>query len=68
MTAPSRHPAQVTADRLGDLLYRADLMDHIDGRERDLLSQARVLLERLADELSGREPPDEYELAEAVSS
>lgn len=44
---PRRHPCEVTSDRLGDLIDRYH--DHLTGRERDVLSEARFICEQIAE-------------------
>jgi hypothetical protein len=42
-----RHPAEVTADRLGDAYER--FYDKLNGSERDMLSQLRHAFEEIAE-------------------
>lgn len=44
--APRRHPAEVTADRLGDHLDR--YFDKTDGSMRDAISRVRAWLDEIA--------------------
>jgi len=43
-----RHPAEVTADRLGD--HYEKWWDRMSGAERDALSLTRFVLQRIAEE------------------
>jgi hypothetical protein len=45
---PPRHPAEVTADRLGDHLDR--WFDKTDGEMRDAIAKVRAWLDQRADE------------------
>ncbi len=44
-----RHRCQVTADRIADHLYDGRITNLLSGAELDLLSDARALLEELAE-------------------